>query len=90
MTIRTIAPLLGAAGLAAASSCGMALARGGSFTPPAGQAPAKAPGGTQGLTGPRNVSEAARSGQAVGVPRRPPNGFSLPRGRDSLPIPRRF
>ena len=77
--------------MCAATACsGAALAHGGSFTPPAGQAPATAPGGLQGQAGPRNVSDAVRSGQAVGVPRRRPNGFSLPRGRDSLPIPGRF
>lgn len=39
-----------------------ALARGGSFSPPAGQLPATAPGGTEGLAGPRNVEEAVRGG----------------------------
>ena len=37
---------------------------GGSYTPPGGQLPATAPGGTQGFAGPRNVDEAVRSGHA--------------------------
>jgi len=39
-------------------------ARGMGASPPAGLAPATAPGGTKGIAGPRNVDEALRSGQA--------------------------
>ncbi|HEX8375551.1 MAG TPA: hypothetical protein VF641_05125 [Methylobacterium sp.] len=35
---------------------------------PAGLAPATAPGGTEGLAGPRNEAEAIRSGDAIPVP----------------------
>ncbi|MGU3537715.1 hypothetical protein [Methylobacterium sp. A54F] len=70
--------------LAATGASGSALARGGSYTPPAGQAAATAPGGTQGLAGPRNVSEAVRSGQAIGVPRRPDRG-GFPRPGERAP-----
>lgn len=59
--------LLGAVALAASSGAALALS-GASPTPPAGQPAATAPGGTQGLAGPRNVSDAIRGGQAIGVP----------------------
>ena len=67
---------------------GSALAlSGGAPTPPGGQLAATAPGGTEGLAGPRNVNEAVRSGHAYPVApdgrhrvRRPPPGFD-PYGR---------
>ena len=49
-----------------------ASARGMGASPPAGLAPATAPGGTQGIAGPRNAAEAIRSGQAYAV--RPSRG----------------
>ncbi|WP_375464104.1 hypothetical protein [uncultured Methylobacterium sp.] len=54
--------------LAAIGWTGPVLARGAGATPPAGLAPATAPGGTEGLAGPRNAAEAVRSGQAIAVP----------------------
>ena len=42
-------------------------ARGIGASPPAGLAPATAPGGTQGIAGPRNTAEAIQSGQAYAV-----------------------
>lgn len=67
---------------------GSALAlSGASPTPPGGQLAATAPGGTEGLAGPRNVSEAVRSGHAYPsapdgrhLVRRPPPGVD-PYGR---------
>ncbi|MBE7248906.1 MAG: hypothetical protein INR63_28510, partial [Actinomycetospora chiangmaiensis] len=41
-----------------------------SFSAPAGRDPATAPGGTEGIAGPRNEAEAIRSGDAVVVPPR--------------------
>lgn len=38
---------------------------------PAGRDPATAPGGTEGLAGPRNEAEAIRGGDAVAVPPSP-------------------
>lgn len=64
---RTKALCIMALGFIGCGGSALALS-GGSFTPPGGQAPATAPGGTQGLAGPRNVSDAIRSGQAVEVP----------------------
>ncbi|MCJ2136963.1 hypothetical protein MKK69_23425 [Methylobacterium sp. J-026] len=52
--------LLGAAGAAAAQS----------YTAPAGRDPSTAPGGTEGIAGPRNEAESIRSGDAVAVPPR--------------------
>ncbi|MGU3537311.1 hypothetical protein [Methylobacterium sp. A54F] len=45
--------------------CGPAAAQ--SVGAPAGREPATAPGGTEGLAGPRNESEAIRAGDAVPV-----------------------
>ena len=52
--------------LLAAAPCGPASAQQ-SYNPPAGLDPAAAPGGTQGLAGPRNEAEAIRSGDAIAV-----------------------
>lgn len=46
---------------------GAALAQ--SLSAPAGRDPATAPGGTEGVAGPRNAREAIRSGDAVPAPR---------------------
>ena len=75
--ILALCGLLSAAGAASAQSVGA----------PAGRDPATAPGGTEGIAGPRNEVEAIRSGDAVEVaPRRdgiaiegpsvPPPGFT--------------
>ena len=97
-----IGRLLCAACAATAGFCEAALARGGSYKPPAEQAAPTGPERARGFAGPRNVSDAPRSSRPVGVHREPqglypapppyerPRGFSLPRGRDSLPIPGRF
>ncbi|UMY19042.1 hypothetical protein MMB17_07020 [Methylobacterium organophilum] len=70
MTRNTFRWLLAGAGASLAAGLTLspdgASARGGSFTPPGGQLAATAPGGTQGLAGPRNVSEASRGGHAYG------------------------
>ncbi len=50
--------LLGAAAAAAAQS----------YSAPAGRDPSTAPGGTEGIAGPRNEAESIRSGDAVEVP----------------------
>lgn len=52
---------------AGAASWGVPAQARGTFNAPAGQAPATAPGGTQGLAGPGNVEDAVRSGQAYGA-----------------------
>ncbi|MCJ2014715.1 hypothetical protein [Methylobacterium sp. J-076] len=57
--------LLAAAGVAHAQSVGA----------PAGRDPATAPGGTEGLAGPRNEAEAIRSGDAIPVR---PRGDGIP------------
>jgi len=56
--ILALCGLLGAAGAASAQSYGA----------PAGRDPSTAPGGTEGLAGPRNEAESIRSGDAVEVP----------------------
>lgn len=58
--ILALGSLLGTAAAAQAQSVGA----------PAGRDPATAPGGTEGLAGPRNEAEAIRSGDAIPVPRR--------------------
>lgn len=56
--ILTLGGLLATAGLAQAQS----------ISAPAGREPATAPGGTEGMAGPRNEVEAIRSGEAIPVP----------------------
>ncbi len=48
---------------------------------PAGRDPATAPGGTEGIAGPRNTSEAIRSGDAIAVS---PPATAAPRS-DGIP-----
>jgi len=56
--ILALCGLLDAAGAASAQS----------YSAPAGRDPSTAPGGTEGLAGPRNETESIRSGDAVEVP----------------------
>ena len=67
---------------------GPALAQ--SIGAPAGRDPATAPGGTEGLAGPRNEMNAVRDGDAVPVP--PRAGavpLDAPPRRDDVPPPSR-
>lgn len=57
--ILALCGLLGTAGTACAQSYGA----------PAGRDPSTAPGGTEGIAGPRNEAESIRSGDAVEVAR---------------------
>jgi len=65
MGVLALGGLLGTAATAQAQSYGA----------PAGRDPATAPGGTEGIAGPRNAAEAIRSGDAVAVP---PRGDGIP------------
>lgn len=65
MSRRMALVILGSLGVALQS--GSVSARGMGASPPAGLAPATAPGGTQGIAGPRNTAEAIQSGQAYAV-----------------------
>lgn len=65
--------LIGAAGAASAQSYGA----------PAGRDPATAPGGTEGIAGPRNEGESIRSGDAVEVA--PSRGGIATEGRAAPP-----
>lgn len=66
--------LMETAGTASAQSTGA----------PAGREPATAPGGTEGIAGPRNAAEAIRSGDAVPVnPRGPAATGTVP----TAPVP---
>ena len=81
--ILTLSGLLATTGLAQAQSVGA----------PAGREPATAPGGTEGMAGPRNEAEAIRSGEAIPVPPgsegvpvgdpagRPPGTLNVPSAR---------
>lgn len=66
---------LGAASLASAQQ---------SVGAPAGRDPATAPGGTEGIAGPRNEREAIRSGDAVPVA---PGRSGIPNAVEAVPPP---
>ena len=66
---------------------GPALAQ--SIGAPAGRDPATAPGGTEGLAGPRNEMNAVRDGDAVPVPPRAGEIDTPPPGERMPPPPRR-
>ena len=73
---------------AALAWSGAALALSGAApTPPGGQLPATAPGGTEGIAGPRNVDEAIRSGNAYAV--RPDGSRKVHRRQRSVDPSRR-
>ncbi|SFM33136.1 hypothetical protein [Methylobacterium pseudosasicola] len=72
--ILALCGLLGTAGAASAQSYGA----------PAGRDPSTAPGGTEGLAGPRNEAESIRSGDAVEVA---PNRGGVAIEEPALPPP---
>lgn len=74
MVVLTLGGLLGTAAAVQAQS----------YSAPAGREPATAPGGTEGIAGPRNEAEAIRSGDAVAVP---PRGEGIPVQDPSAPPP---
>ncbi|MCJ2142830.1 hypothetical protein [Methylobacterium sp. E-066] len=73
--ILALCGLLGTAGAASAQSYGA----------PAGRDPSTAPGGTEGLAGPRNEAESIRSGDALEVP---PNRGGVAIEEPVMPPPR--
>ncbi|MEL6062041.1 MULTISPECIES: hypothetical protein [unclassified Methylobacterium] len=74
MVVMALGGLLGTAATAQAQS----------YSAPAGRDPATAPGGTEGIAGPRNESEAIRSGDAVVVS---PRGDGIPVQEPPAPQP---
>lgn len=74
MVVMALSGLLGMAATAQAQSVGA----------PAGRDPATAPGGTEGIAGPRNEAEAIRSGNAIEVPAR---GEGIPVQEPPVPPP---
>ncbi|WP_378972594.1 hypothetical protein [Methylobacterium komagatae] len=73
----TLAPTLALCGLLATAAAANAQSVGA----PAGRDPATAPGGTEGLAGPRNTAEAIRSGDAIPVA---PRTDGIPAGEQGV------